>query len=259
MSHLRSLAALGIVLALWSTAAEADPIPVRMPEAPTYGFLALRGVDGATLAQGELVQTVSRGRVETQLGFLFRDGSRYSEKVVFTQARVFALQTYHVSQRGPSFPTALDVTFDRPSGRYTVRSQEKDEASPKVLEGQIDLPADVYNGMTSLLIRNLPSGGRANVRMVAFTPKPRVLDVELIPAGEAPYYVGGAARRARRYRADLELPGLLGIAATAIGKDPPDLSYWIAGGAVPAFLKFEGPFYVNGPIWRIEVDSPRWK
>jgi hypothetical protein len=57
----------------------------------------------------------------------------------------------------------------------------------------------------------------------------------------------------------MELPGLLGIAAAAIGKDPPSLMYWIARGPVPAFLKFEGPFYVNGPVWRIEVDSPRWK
>jgi hypothetical protein len=251
-------AAIGI-LVLWCSSAHAEPIAVRVREAPTYGFLVLRTLEGTTLAQGELVQTVNRDRVENRLGFRFRDGSRYAEKVVFTQARTFALRTYHVSQRGPSFPTALDVTFDRASGRYTVRSQEKDDAAPKFLEGQMDFPADVYNGMTSLLIRNLPAGGRASVRAVAFTPKPRVLDVELVPVGDDPYYVAGEARRARRYRADLEVPGLLGIAAAAIGKEPPDLLYWIAGGPVPAFLKFEGPFYVNGPIWRIEVDSPRWK
>lgn len=199
-----------------------------------------------------------RDHVEAALGFRFLDGSRYDEKVVFTQARVFALKTYRVSQRGPAFPSALDVTFDRASGTYTVRSQENGEGE-KIDKGQIDLPEDVYNGMTSLLIRNLPSGGRASVRMVAFTPKPRLVDVELIPAGEDTFYVGGAARRAQRYRADLELPGLLGVAAKVVGKEPPDLRYWFATGPVPAFLKFEGPFYVNGPVWRIQMDSPQWK
>jgi hypothetical protein len=202
---------------------------------------------------------VTRDRVDTHLGFRFRDGSRYDERIAFTQTRVFVLETYQVSQRGRSFPSALDVTFDRSSGKYSVRSQENGSAPGKSEEGQLDLPDDVYNGMTSVVIRNLPSGSRASVRMVAFSPKPRVLDVELIPAGEDTFYVGGAARRARRYRADLELPGLLGVAAKVIGKDPPDLRYWFALGPVPAFLKFEGPFYVNGPMWRIEMGSPQWK
>ena len=247
------------LLLLWCCAVEAAPVSVLRPEAPSYAVLVLRGLDGKPLAHGEFLQTTNRDRVDTRLVFHFRDGSRFDEKIVFTQARVFALKTYQVVQRGPSFPATLDVTLDRPSGRYTVRVQEKGTDSGKTHEGQIDLPDDVYNGMTSLLLRHLPSGGRGSVHMVAFTPKPRLLKVELDPAGEDTFYVGGAPRRARRYRADLEIPGLLGIAAAVVGKDPPDLRYWIAIGPVPTFLKFEGPFYVNGPIWRIEMDGPRWK
>jgi hypothetical protein len=34
--------------------------------------------------------------------------------------------------------------------------------------------------------------------------------------------------------------------------DVPDLKCWIAGGEAPAFLRFEGPLYFMGPIWRID-------
>lgn len=64
--------------------------------------------------------------------------------------------------------------------------------------------------------------------------------------------------KALRYLVKLELGGMLGVVATIVGKDPPDLRYWITADPVPAFIKFEGPFYLNGPVWRIELTGPRW-
>jgi hypothetical protein len=43
-----------------------------------------------------------------------------------------------------------------------------------------------------------------------------------------------------------------------MGKDPPDLRYWITNGPAPAFVKQEGPMYLKGPIWRVELTAPRW-
>ena len=37
-----------------------------------------------------------------------------------------------------------------------------------------------------------------------------------------------------------------------------DLLAWIVTGDVPAFVGFEGPLYPTGPVWRIELTSPRW-
>jgi len=48
------------------------------------------------------------------------------------------------------------------------------------------------------------------------------------------------------------------VVASLIGKDVPDYHYWILGGGAPAFLAFEGPLYVDGPVWRVELVSPRW-
>ena len=70
--------------------------------------------------------------------------------------------------------------------------------------------------------------------------------------------MGSVSRKAVRYRVKPELGGMMGVLAAMVGKDPPSLSYWITAGPVRAFLKFEGPFFMNGPIWRVEVSGPRW-
>ena len=37
-----------------------------------------------------------------------------------------------------------------------------------------------------------------------------------------------------------------------LGKQPPDLRYWLVAGDVPAFVRFEGPMFLHGPVWRLE-------
>ena len=44
----------------------------------------------------------------------------------------------------------------------------------------------------------------------------------------------------------------LGLFASLLVTDLPDVKMWILGGEAPAFLKFEGPLYFMGPIWRID-------
>ena len=50
----------------------------------------------------------------------------------------------------------------------------------------------------------------------------------------------------------------LKLFATLLGRVPPEYHAWIVTDEVPAFVRFEGPLYVTGPVWRIEVTSPRW-
>ena len=116
------------------------------------------------------------------------------------------------------------------------------------VEGKVDVPSDVYNGMLSVLIRNLPAADRTRVHMMAFTPKPRLVEVELGPAGEDTFYVGGAKRRARQYRANLELPGTLRHRRRRGRQEP-------ARPAVPVHHR-AGPIVreVRGPLLRQRPD-----
>jgi len=52
--------------------------------------------------------------------------------------------------------------------------------------------------------------------------------------------------------------GLTGVVASVLGKDPPDLRFWISTGPAPAFLRFQGAMFLKGPTWRIDLSAPRW-
>ncbi|HXH83904.1 MAG TPA: hypothetical protein VNN07_13400 [Candidatus Tectomicrobia bacterium] len=160
--------------------AGAEPIAVHHTEGVARGFPVLKSLDGEVLARGDLSQVPHGDRVESRLVFRFTDGSLYDEAVTFSQGSgVFTLLRYRIVQRGPSFPETVVATVDRETGEWTVRYRADDESPEEALSGRIDLPADVYNGMLGLLLKNLPADRSATVRIIAFTPRPR-----LAPGGE---------------------------------------------------------------------------
>jgi hypothetical protein len=117
------LAVLMVLAALVSTPVAAAPVAVQFPEGVTHGFFLVRSVAGEILGQGEMTQVVTEADlVESQLVFRFKDGSLHDEEVAFSQQRVFTLISYRLIQRGPSFPDQLDVSIDRGTAQYTVRT-----------------------------------------------------------------------------------------------------------------------------------------
>jgi hypothetical protein len=249
---MRSLFGSGLGCALLMVAAvssHAEPVAVRYTEGVARGFPVLRAQNGAVLAHGDLVQVAYPDRVESRLVFRFLDGSLYDETVTFDQRGTFTLLAYRINQHGPSFPESLEATIDRATGRYRVRYRG-DEASPEqTLSGPVELPADVYNGLLGTLLKNLDPGVSQMVQIVAFTPQPRLVKMLLRPMAEEVVSMGGGVMvAATRYH----IKPQLGLLASLLVTDLPDVKTWIARGEAPAFLKFEGPLYFMGPVWRIE-------
>ena len=238
---------LAFVVAAMAPAA-AEPIAVRYTEGITRGFPVLRSLGGDKLAQGELTQVPRGDVVESRLVFRFKDGSVYDERLTFSQRDVFTLQSYHIVQQGPSFPEAIDARVDRKTGRYEVRYRSDEDSPEETLKGSFDMPGDVYNGLLSTLMKNMPAATPATVQIIAFTPKPRLVKMLLKPTVDDPMNVNDAAVIATRF---LVRPQL-GMFASLLIADIPDVKCWIAGGDAPAFLRFEGPLYFMGPIWRID-------
>jgi hypothetical protein len=244
-----ALGALLVLLATLTGTATADPVTVKYTEGITRGFPVLRSLAGEKLAQGEM-QQIPRGDdiVENRLVFRFDDGSLYDERVVFSQRGVFKLLSYRIVQRGPSFPETLEARIDRATGEYHIRYRADDDSPEETLQGEFELPADAYNGLLSTLMKNLPQGESRVVHIVAFMPKPRLVPMLLTPVAEDPLKVNDAAVMATRFL----IRPQLGMFASLLIADVPDLKCWIAGGEAPAFLRFEGPLYFMGPIWRID-------
>lgn len=237
--------------------AAALPIGVRFAEAPSHGFVVLTDLDGKTLANGELLQWTEKGVLANRLVFRFRDGSLYDETVRFSTRSVFRLLEYRLVQHGPSFSEASEVSFDH-GGRYDARTKAAD-GDEKRDAGTVDVPADAYNGMTSTLLKNLASGARADVHLLAFTPSPTLLEVGLAPEGTDDFWVGGRKLTATRFVVTPRVAGVKGVVASVIGKQPTPIRFWLSTGRVPTFVKFEGPMYLGGPPWRVELAAIRWR
>ena len=235
-----------------AVAADAAPVEVRLPEGPTRGFLTIRGADGRRLGHGELVQSVRGDELDNHLVLRFDDGSIHDETTTYSQHGVFRLDAYRVAQRGPSFPGA-EISFDRTSGRYQAKTRARPGAPEERASGDFDMPVDLYNGMALTLLKNLPPGRPADAQLAVFTPKLRLLRMVLQREGEDRVVFGGDAKLATRYLITLEIGGLTGFIAWLADRSPPDLRYWLVPGAVPAFARFQGAMFLNGPVWRIEM------
>lgn len=223
-----------------------------------HGFLALRAPDGALIANGDLIQLAQGGRVTSRLVFRFKDGSLRDETSVYTQRGAFRLVSNHLVQKGPSFPQPIDLTIDCASGQVTVRYPD-DHGKPKVESEHMELPPDLANGITLTLLKNVRAGAPLPaMSMVVATPKPRLVKLALSSTGDETFTTSGAARKAAHYVVKIEIGGVAGLVAPIIGKQPADTHVWILSGEAPTFVKAEGPMFLGGPLWRIELVSPVW-
>lgn len=239
----------------------AEQIAVKHREGLAHGFIGLRTLEGTPLADGDLVETTvptpSGNRVTVRLSLRFKDGSLHEETTVFVQQKTFRFVSDHVVQKGPAFKRPLESTIAA-SGQVKVRYTD-DDGKEKTIEERLKLPPDVANGMILALLKNIsPRTPKTTVSMVAITPKPRLVQLELTPAGEEPLSTGASARKATHWVVKVHVPGVTGAVASVLGKIPPDSHVWVLPGEAPAFVKGELQLFPEGPTWRLELLSPVW-
>ena len=95
--------------------------------------------------------------------------------------------------------------------------------------------------------------------MLAATPKPKLVRLVTTAVGEAEFQVAGVTHNATHYVVRVEIGGATGALAKLFGKQPPDTHVFIQHGEAPAFVRSEGPLFLGGPTWRIELAGPRWQ
>ncbi|HET7617308.1 MAG TPA: hypothetical protein VFK20_02275 [Vicinamibacterales bacterium] len=257
MRILTALILAGVFL-LTGAGASAQRIQVRHAEGLVHGFLSLRTLDGKRVADGDLIQNVHDARVTSRLMYHFKDGSLYDERVVFSESGHFAVREYHLTEKGPTFSTPLDMSIDPGSGRVDVRYTD-DDGESHVEQDHMDLPSNLANGLVLVILKNLRRGEPLpELSMVVPTPKPRLVKLQLSNGGTVRFSTGGMQREATRYAVHIDIGGFTGLLAKLFGKQPPDTHVWILTGEAPAFVKSEGAMFQGGPIWRTELVSPEW-
>lgn len=244
-------------LALFNPRAEATPIEVRLKEGVTQGYLSVSVPGGPRIAEGEVSQVATGAdRLVSRMVLRFNDGSRYNETVIFSQQKVFKLLRYSVDQKGPSFAQELHFDLDGATGAYTVvegaASKEKSSRT-----GNMELPPDVYNGMTVMVLKNLPESGQASFSIVSVDQEPTLYPVMVRPIDVDAVKTGNRKGEAVHYVLQPTVKWLKRALVWLFSKTIPEYHFWLITHDVPAFTKFEGPLYTGGPIWRIEQISPR--
>lgn len=248
-SWLKRLAA--SILLVGSLTAQAEPIKVRHSQGAAHGFVDVTTLDGVRIAVGDLLQRAHGSIVSSRLILHFFDGSLDDETTVFSQRGVFRFISDHHVQKGPSFPQAVDTTIDAGTGFVTFT-----DTKGQVKKVHADLPPDVYNGLASTMLMNLPKDASATtISVVAVADTPRVVHLVMKAGGEVPIMLGGTRRKAVDYVVHIELGGVAGVVAPLIGKQPADYHVLLLTGEDPAFIREEGQLYQGGPVWRIQQIS----
>jgi hypothetical protein len=152
----------------------------------------------------------------------------------------------------------MEIAIDRPSGRCTVKTWDEKGKPDKTLDERLELPNDTYNGMIFTVTKNFHGDASERVHYVVFTPEPKLIEVEIVPAGKHKVKVGKFEQEAIHYLLKPKLGKLLTFFAKLTGKMPPDQHVWVYDDEVPAFVRYQGPLVHEGPVWSIELTSPEW-
>lgn len=244
-------------LAVPNTPAEAKPVEVQLKEGVTQGYIKVSVPGGETIAEGEVSQVAAGAeRIVGRMLLRFHDGSRYDETVIFSQNRTFKLLRYSVAQKGPSFPDEFHFDLDGATGAYTItEGHNPKEHSPRT--GKMELPSDVYNGMTVTLLKNLPESGQVSFHMMSVGPDPALYPVVVRAKDVEAVKTGDRKGEALHYTLQPTVGWFTRSLAWLFSETIPEYNFWLIKHDVPAFARFEGPLYPGGPVWRIEQISPR--
>jgi len=246
-----------VVILVQSSPLFAEPVAVRYREGSVHGFLVLRALS-KIIAAGDLTQVARGNQILSHLVFRFKDGSIDDETTTFSQDRTFRLIRDRHIQKGPAFPHPIDLSINAPTGQITVRSPDK-SGREKVETSHLDLPPDLANGIMLNILKNIrPDITELKVSYLAATPKPRLIKLSISPQGQDHFSVGGIRHQAMQFLIKFEIGGLAGLIAPLIDKQPADIKVWISGGEAPAFVRLDGPLFLGGPTWSLQMSSPVW-
>ena len=109
------------------------------------------------------------------------------------------------------------------------------------------------------VLKNIPSDAtKTTISYLVAAPKPSIVKLAITAQGDEGFTIAGLRHKATRFVVKVELGGITGMIAPLIGKQPADTNVWVVQGGAPAFLRSEGPLFLGGPVWKLEMIGPVW-
>ena len=229
-----------------------DPIRLAWIEGDVAGMTSIRSPDGASVIgfidyhqhrHGDVLEMVRVAR--------FKDGSSDEDRAEAQVGKTLRALRGRSIIRNTTGVSTVDITIDVAGGHITGFSGLGDER--ETYDEQVELPPGTYWGpMIFLVVKNFEQNvadGRVVFKTVVPTPKPRVLDMELL-RGEATT-LQGAGGTIDVVRFALR-PTVYWLIDPIVRMLAPETTFLVQSGRPPGMARFDGPRNYAGQIIRIE-------
>jgi hypothetical protein len=229
-----------------------DPIQLQWMEGDVAGMTTIWSADGTkVIGFVEYHQHRQGDRLEAIRVARFANGSSDEDQVearAGTTLEALRGRSIIRDQRGASI---VDLTIDVPGGRITGFSGVGKDR--ETYDEKVELPAGTYWGpLIFIVVKNFDQNAtddRLVFRTVAPTPKPRVIDMELIRDG--PTAVTPPGGKLDVVQLSLR-PTINWVVDRIVQRIAPSTQFFIQPGTPPALARFEGPRNYTGQEIRLE-------
>lgn len=231
----------------------AGAIEVRQLAAAAHAFPVMYDLEGRKIANGEFTQEIRDGLLRIQITYKLKEGGKIEEAAAFEQQPELIQKEWSWRETKNDAPQReYKVDFD--AGKATARKREQGALQEYADEVKIE-PGQTFAGFGFVLaLANLRDrlvrGEAVELKVVGFTPKPRLVSVKLTAHGTDQVRMSGRVVRGEHFMIKPEIPAIaklfIKISDTNIWLTPPP----------SGFLRWEGPLAEPGDsLVRVDLSA----
>jgi hypothetical protein len=208
-------------------------------EGVARGFPVLRDSAGNKLADGDFAQWLDAERLHVRITYDFGDGRRIEENATFRQQPQLVQEEWSFREsKDGKLVRGFDVDFR--SGAASASKREESELEEWTEKIETERGRTFAGFGFTLAIKahrmRLVEGERVELQAVGFTPKPRVVSVELSHGGVDQMRMGGRVLHGDRFIIHAKIPWIARLFV-----EVPDTHIWLTTPPPAGFLRWEGP------------------
>jgi hypothetical protein len=170
-----------LLVVLAATLAEASAVELRSTPRAVQGVLSMSDRSGRVIADGELTQEIHGDELVARVRWRFGDGRRVEEVDTFALRPVLAQRTFSwVESAAGRERRRFEVDFESGRASSVVTGGDRPERKEARLDLRRGLSFTGYG--TALAAAELPlncEGAHQDITLVAFTPAPRAVTLEV--------------------------------------------------------------------------------
>lgn len=248
---LASLACIGVIVCLVAIAVGASAQSGDF-EATARGFPVMRDASGKKVADGDFAQWLENDRLHVRIRYQFGGARRVEETVVLRQTPRLVQEAWTLRE-GSGGKVIRDFSINFGSGMAVAKKVE--DGAPKEWSDKVDVePGRTFAGFGFTMAikkarQRLLKGERVELQAIGFTPKPKVVTVEISHGGLDQMQMSGREIRGDRFVIHPKIPWLAELFVKV-----PDTMIWLTSPAPAGFLRFEGPLAEpSDPVIRVDL------